>query len=80
MTPRVEWPRVAPPAVSLSGWPRPAIAVGLSKQALYALPAADRDARIAAAAQSLLAAGADAVVDSVGQLLPVLRGLRDFEI
>jgi phosphonoacetaldehyde hydrolase len=47
--------------------------VGLSQQALSALPAADRAARIAAAEKSLLAAGADVTIDTIAQLISVLR-------
>jgi phosphonoacetaldehyde hydrolase len=47
--------------------------VGLSQEALLALPAAERRTRIAAAEKSLLAAGADAVIDTVAQLIAVLR-------
>jgi phosphonoacetaldehyde hydrolase len=47
--------------------------VGLSQEALFALPAADRMARIAAAKKSLLAAGADVVIDTVAQLMIALR-------
>jgi phosphonoacetaldehyde hydrolase len=47
--------------------------VGLSQEALFALPAADRTARIAAAENSLLAAGADVVIDTVAQLMAALR-------
>jgi phosphonoacetaldehyde hydrolase len=47
--------------------------VGLSQEALFALPAAERRARIAVAEKSLLAAGADAVIDTVAQLIAVLR-------
>jgi phosphonoacetaldehyde hydrolase len=46
--------------------------VGLSAEALAALPAADRAARIAAAESSLLAAGADIVIGSVADLIPAL--------
>jgi phosphonoacetaldehyde hydrolase len=46
--------------------------VGLSQEALQALPAPERAARIAAAGRSLRAAGADIVIDSVAQLLPAL--------
>jgi phosphonoacetaldehyde hydrolase len=49
--------------------------VGLSQEGLMALPAADRAARIAAAENSLLAAGADVVIESVGELIPVLQNL-----
>jgi phosphonoacetaldehyde hydrolase len=48
--------------------------VGLSAEALAALPAADRTARIAATEKSLLAAGADVVIASVAELIPVLEG------
>ena len=47
--------------------------VGLSQQALSELPAADRAARIAAVEKSLLAAGADVTIDTIAQLIPVLR-------
>lgn len=47
--------------------------VGLSAAALAALPAADRDARIAAAGKGLYAAGADLVIDSVAGLVPALE-------
>jgi phosphonoacetaldehyde hydrolase len=47
--------------------------VGLSQEALFALPAADRTARIAAAEKSLLAAGAHVVIDTVAQLMAALR-------
>jgi phosphonoacetaldehyde hydrolase len=47
--------------------------VGLSQQALLELPAADRAARIAAVEKSLLAAGADVTIDTIAQLLSVLR-------
>jgi phosphonoacetaldehyde hydrolase len=47
--------------------------VGLSQEALLALPAAERRARIAVAEKSLLAAGADAVIDTVAHLIAVLR-------
>jgi phosphonoacetaldehyde hydrolase len=46
--------------------------VGLSQEALAALPAAERAERIGAAATALRAAGADAVIDSVAQLIAVL--------
>jgi phosphonoacetaldehyde hydrolase len=48
--------------------------VGLSQQALSELPAAARAVRIAAAGESLFAAGADRVIDSVAQLIPALEG------
>jgi phosphonoacetaldehyde hydrolase len=51
-------------------------AVGLSEQALSALPAAERAGRIAAAEKSLLAAGADVVIDSIADLIPLLRTAR----
>jgi phosphonoacetaldehyde hydrolase len=47
--------------------------VGLSQEALQALPAADRAARVAAAEKSLMAAGADVVIETVADLIPVLR-------
>jgi phosphonoacetaldehyde hydrolase len=47
--------------------------VGLSAQSLSALSVADRAARISAAEKSLLAAGADVVIDTVAQLIAVLR-------
>jgi phosphonoacetaldehyde hydrolase len=46
--------------------------IGLSQEALAALSPADRTARLAAARKSLLAAGADVVIDSVADLIPVL--------
>jgi phosphonoacetaldehyde hydrolase len=46
--------------------------VGLSQLALAALPAAERTRRIAAAKQSLLAAGADVVIDSIADLNSVI--------
>ena len=48
--------------------------VGLSRDALQALPAAERTARIAASKAALLAAGADIVIDSVADLLAALDG------
>ena len=50
--------------------------VGLSQDAWRALPAADRRARLAAAEKSLLAAGADAVIESVAGLVPLLQTAR----
>jgi phosphonoacetaldehyde hydrolase len=50
--------------------------VGLSQEAFQALPAGDRAARIAAAGKSLLAAGADVVIESIAQLIPVLHSPR----
>jgi len=47
--------------------------VGLSAEALQALPAADRAARIATAQSALLAAGADIVIGSIAELIPVLE-------
>jgi phosphonoacetaldehyde hydrolase len=47
--------------------------IGLSAEALAALPADDRAARIAAAETSLLAAGADIVIATVAELVPALR-------
>ena len=51
--------------------------VGLSRDALQALPPADRAARIAAAETSLRAAGADAVIETVEQLIPVLQSAAE---
>jgi phosphonoacetaldehyde hydrolase len=51
--------------------------VGLSGDALLALPAADRAARIAAAESSLRAAGADVVIETVAQLIPVLQSAAE---
>jgi phosphonoacetaldehyde hydrolase len=48
--------------------------IGLSEQALLALPGEQRSARIAAAEKSLLQAGADVVIDSVARLIAVLEG------
>ena len=48
-------------------------ALGLSLEALQALSAADRARRIEAARQTLFAAGADLVVDSIADLLPALE-------
>jgi phosphonoacetaldehyde hydrolase len=47
--------------------------VGLSREALLALAAADRTARIAAAESRLRDAGADIVIETVAQLIPVLQ-------
>lgn len=47
--------------------------VGLPADALAALPATERDARIAAARKELYAAGADLVIDSVADLIPALE-------
>ena len=47
--------------------------VGLSQQALSALSAADRAARIGAAGKSLMAAGANVVIDTVAGLIVALR-------
>jgi phosphonoacetaldehyde hydrolase len=48
-------------------------ALGLSLEALRALPSAERDRRIQSAGQTLLAAGADLVLDSVAGLVPALE-------
>ena len=48
-------------------------AVGLDAAELAALDPATRDARIAAARAALLAEGADAVIDDVSHLLPVVH-------
>jgi len=47
--------------------------VGLSQEALSALPVADRAARMAAAEKSLLTAGADVTIDTIAGLLSALR-------
>jgi phosphonoacetaldehyde hydrolase len=49
--------------------------VGLSQEELKALPAADRAARIAAVEKSLMAAGADVVIETVSELIPALQKL-----
>ena len=49
-------------------------ALGLSLKALQALPASERAARLAAAREALLAAGADVAIDSVADLIPALEG------
>jgi phosphonoacetaldehyde hydrolase len=51
--------------------------VGLSREALLALPLADRVARIAAAETSLRAAGADVVIETVARLIPVLQSAAE---
>jgi phosphonoacetaldehyde hydrolase len=51
--------------------------VGLSRDALLGLPVADRVARIAAAESSLRAAGADAVIETVAQLIPALESAAE---
>src|SRR5580658_8250713 len=48
-------------------------ALGLSLEALQALPAAERARRIERAGRSLLDAGADLVIDSVADLVPALE-------
>jgi len=40
------------------------------------LPSADRAARLAAAEKALLAAGADVVIESVAELIPVLKNAQ----
>jgi phosphonoacetaldehyde hydrolase len=50
--------------------------VGLSQEAFQALAPGDRAARVAAAGKSLLAAGADVVIENVAQLIPVLHNPR----
>ena len=47
--------------------------VGLDRDALLALPDADRAARIASAAKELTDAGADFVIDDISQLMPVVH-------
>jgi phosphonoacetaldehyde hydrolase len=51
--------------------------VGLSCDALLALPAAVRGARIAAAESRLRDAGADIVIETIGQLIPVLQSAAE---
>jgi phosphonoacetaldehyde hydrolase len=51
--------------------------VGLTRDALLALPDADRSARIAAAESCLLAAGADVVIETVAQLIPALQSAAE---
>jgi phosphonoacetaldehyde hydrolase len=46
--------------------------IGLTEEALAALPAADREQRLAFARRSLLAAGADVVIDSIADLISVI--------
>jgi phosphonoacetaldehyde hydrolase len=46
--------------------------VGLSQEAFDTLTATERAARVATATQTLLAAGADIVIDSVAELVPAL--------
>lgn len=48
-------------------------AVGLTAEALAALDEADREARVAIAAERLYAAGADLVIDTVADLIPALE-------
>jgi phosphonoacetaldehyde hydrolase len=47
--------------------------IGLSQEALRALPAADRAGRIGASGQLLLSAGADVVVETIAELVPALE-------
>jgi phosphonoacetaldehyde hydrolase len=49
-------------------------ALGLSLETLQALPAPERAARLTAAREALLAAGADMAIDSVADLIPTLEG------
>ena len=51
--------------------------VGLSREALSALPAEDRSARIAGAERCLRAAGADVVIETVAQLPAVLQSAAE---
>jgi phosphonoacetaldehyde hydrolase len=48
-------------------------ALGLSLETLQAMPESERTARLAAAREALLAAGADLAIDSVADLLPGLE-------
>lgn len=50
--------------------------IGLAADVYAALPAADREARLVAARQRLLAAGAHMVIDDWSQLAPVLDALN----
>jgi phosphonoacetaldehyde hydrolase len=47
--------------------------VGMSFEAWLALSAAERAARIAPVEKSLLAAGADAVIETIAGLIPLLK-------
>ena len=47
--------------------------VGLSRDALAALPAAERSARLDVSTKALLAAGANIVIDTVAELIPALE-------
>lgn len=51
--------------------------VGLSREALRALPAEDRSARIAAADTSLRAAGANVVIETVANLIAALESAAE---
>jgi phosphonoacetaldehyde hydrolase len=51
--------------------------VGLSREAWLALAAADRRARITAAESRLQNAGADIVIETVAQLIPVLQSAAE---
>jgi phosphonoacetaldehyde hydrolase len=51
--------------------------VGLSREALLALPAGDRSARIGVAETCLRAAGADVVIETVAQLPAVLQSAAE---
>jgi phosphonoacetaldehyde hydrolase len=51
--------------------------VGLSRDALAGLPAADRVARLGAAENSLRAAGADVVIETVAQLIATLQSAAE---
>ncbi|MEA3149681.1 MAG: phosphonoacetaldehyde hydrolase [Gammaproteobacteria bacterium] len=50
--------------------------IGLSREAWAALPAAERAARLAATEKSLIAAGADVVIETIADLIPVLERAR----
>jgi hypothetical protein len=54
--------------------------VGLSSDALLALPAAQRTARLGAAEIALRAAGADVVIETVAQLIPVLQSAAECRV
>ncbi len=60
--------------VGIVGAGIPILHSGLSLTALDALPASERQARVEAARQKLLAAGADLAIASVADLWPALAG------
>ena len=48
--------------------------MGMSREDLMAFPHDAREQRLGAVAESMLMAGADLVIDSIADLLPVLSG------